>query len=223
MFVFRFDAAFAQASASEFVADWLAGRLGAAGVVTGEDFTFGKARSGDIAALRRLGRANAISVDTVAPVSEDGAPVSSTRIREALRAGDCETATRLLTRPFAIESKVEPGDRRGRALGFPTANLPLANYLRPRYGIYAVRAELPDGRVHGGAANLGIRPTFAPPRELLEPFFLDFDGDLYGRTIEVELISFLRPEAKFETLESLARQMRADVDEARRRLSCPAG
>jgi riboflavin kinase/FMN adenylyltransferase len=223
MFVFRFDAAFAEVTASEFVIDWLVGRLGAAGVATGEDFTFGKARGGDVAALRSLGRANRLSVDTVAPVGEDGAPISSTRIREALRAGDCGTAERLLTRPFAIENIVEHGEKRGRALGFPTANLSLANYLRPKYGIYAVRAALPDGRVHGGAASLGIRPTFEPPRELLEPFFLDFDGDLYGRTIEVELVSFLRPEMKFETLESLTRQMGADVEEARRRLSCPPG
>jgi riboflavin kinase/FMN adenylyltransferase len=220
MFVFRFDAAFAEATAGAFVTGWLAGRLGAAGVVTGEDFTFGKARGGDVAALRSLGRANQLSVDTVAPVGEGGAPISSTRIREALRAGDCATAERLLTRPFRIENIVEHGEKRGRALGFPTANLSLANYLRPKYGIYAVRAALPDGRVHGGAANLGIRPTFEPPSELLEPFFFDFDGDLYGHRIEVELISFLRPERRFETVEALAAQMGADVEAAQRTLAC---
>ncbi|HEY0131434.1 MAG TPA: riboflavin kinase, partial [Allosphingosinicella sp.] len=104
-------------------------------------------------------------------------------------------------------------------LGYPTANVALGPYLRPRFGIYAVRGRLGDGRVVGGAANLGIRPTFEPPRELLEPYFFGFDGDLYDRTIEVELISFLRPEARFESLEALAGQMAADCDEARRRLA----
>ena len=218
MFLFRFDADFASVSAPEFVTGWLAGRLGAAGVVTGEDFTFGKARSGDTALLCKLGRGHHISVDTVAPVTLDGVAVSSTRIREALRAGEPEAAARLLTRPFAIENIVEHGDKRGRTLGYPTANLALGPYLRPRFGIYAVRSLLPDGRVHGGAASLGVRPTFEPPKELLEPYFFDFDGDLYGRTIEVEMISFLRPEARFDGVEALAAQIAADVAEAKRRL-----
>ena len=103
-------------------------------------------------------------------------------------------------------------------MGFPTANLSLANYVRPRFGIYAVRGRLEDGRRLGGAANLGIRPTFEPARELLEPHFFDFDEDIYGRTLEVELISFIRPEARFDSLEALTAQMAADCDEARRRL-----
>ncbi len=219
MFVFRFDSDFAAVSAPDFVTDWLVRRLGAAGVATGMDFTFGKDRGGDVALLRELGRANRISVDTIAPVSDAQGTISSTRIREALKAGDCETAARLLTRPFAIEGSVEHGDKRGRALGFPTANLPLANYLRPRFGIYAVRGRLDDGRRLDGAASLGIRPTFEPPRELLEPYFLDYDGDLYGRRIEVELISFLRPEARFDSLDALKAQMAADVEEAKGRLA----
>ncbi|MEA3037225.1 MAG: riboflavin kinase / adenylyltransferase, partial [Sphingomonadales bacterium] len=129
-----------------------------------------------------------------------------------------ETATRLLTRPFTVEGVVEHGDKRGRAIGSPTANLPLGRYLRPRFGVYAVRARLPDGRTLEGAANLGIRPTFEPPKELLEPYFFDFDGDLYGQRVEVELISFLRAEAKFETLDALKAQMAKDCEEARRRL-----
>jgi riboflavin kinase/FMN adenylyltransferase len=168
--------------------------------------------------LKRRGAAHGLTVDSVAPVEEDGEPISSSRIRDALQAGDCETATALLTRPFAIEGAVEHGDKRGRSIGYPTANLALGHYLRPRFGIYAVRGRLPDGRVLDGAANLGIRPTFQPPRELLEPYFFDFDGDLYGRTIEVELISFLRPEAKFDSLDSLKAQMAEDCVEARRRL-----
>lgn len=219
MLVFRFDAELAAVTAEDFVTDRLIGRIGAAGVVTGEDFTFGNRRGGNIAVLERLGAEHGLSVDTVAPVMDEGRPVSSSRIREALEAGDCETATRLLTRPFAIEGVVEHGDKRGRAIGYPTANINLGKYLRPHYGIYAVRGRLPDGRTLGGAANLGIRPSFHPPKELLEPYFFDFSGDLYGQTIEVELISFIRPEAKFDGLDALTRQMEQDCSEARRRLA----
>jgi len=218
-YVFRFDAAFAAASPEAFVADWLAARLGAAGVVTGEDFTFGRGRAGDVRLLAELGRGHGFAAECVPPVLDEGAPVSSTRIREALRAGDCETAARLLTRPFAIEGVVEHGDKRGRTIGYPTANLSLDRYLRPRFGVYAVRGRLPDGRVLGGAANLGIRPTFAPPKELLEPYFFDFDGDLYGQRIEVELHSFLRDEARFESIDALVAQMNRDCAEARARLA----
>jgi riboflavin kinase/FMN adenylyltransferase len=213
MLVFRFDAELASVTAEEFVADRLIARIGAAGVVTGEDFTFGKGRAGNVRVLKQLGGGHGLSVDAVAPVG-DGEPISSSRIRDALQDGDCETATRLLTRPFAIEGTVEHGDSRGREIGYPTANLNLGSYLRPEYGIYAVRGRLPDGRVLEGAANLGIRPTFEPPKELLEPYFFDFDGDLYGQTIEVELISFIRREQKFGSLEALKAQMDRDCTEA---------
>jgi riboflavin kinase/FMN adenylyltransferase len=219
MIVFHFDAALAGLSAAAFVDERLVGLLGAAGVVTGEDFTFGKGRDGNVAVLRELGAARGISAEAVAPVTLDGEPVSSSRIRAALQSGDCATATRLLTRPFAIEGVVQHGDKLGRTIGYPTANIALDRYLRPRYGIYAVRGRLPDGRVLDGAASLGIRPTFDPPKELLEPFFFDFSGDLYGQTIEVELHAFLRDEAKFDGLEALTQQMDADCAEARRLLS----
>ena len=220
MIVFRFDAGLASVTAPDFVTDWLASRIGAAGVVTGEDFTFGKGRGGDVDLLMMLGRANRLSVDAVAPVlDEDGEAISSSRVREALQAGNCEAAARLLTRNFAIEAEVEHGDKRGRALGYPTANLSLGKYLRPRFGVYAVRGRLPDGRIADGAANLGIRPTFDPPRELLEPYFFDFDGDLYGETIEVELVSFLREEARFDDIEALKAQMERDCEQAKRRLA----
>ena len=219
MLVFHFDAALASVTAEDFVTERLIGLIGAAGVATGEDFTFGHKRGGNMAVLKRLGAEHGLSVDAVAPVMADGEPVSSSRIREALEAGDPETAARLLTRPFAIEGAVEHGDKRGRALGYPTANIPLGPYLRPKFGIYAVRGRLPDGRVLDGAANLGIRPSFDPPMELLEPHFFDFDGDLYGQRIEVELISFLRPERKFDRIDALAAQMDADCAEARKRLA----
>jgi riboflavin kinase/FMN adenylyltransferase len=219
MIVFRFDSELAATSAEDFAAERLVGLIGAAGVVTGEDFTYGRKRGGNVEVLREAGGRLGFSVDAVGPVSDVEGPVSSSRIRDALVAGDCATAERLLTRPFAIEGVVEHGDKRGRAIGYPTANVALGPYLRPRFGIYAVRGRLDDGRMLDGAANLGIRPTFEPPRELLEPYFFDYDGDLYGRTLEVELISFLRPEAKFGSLEALTAQMAADCEEARRRLA----
>jgi riboflavin kinase/FMN adenylyltransferase len=226
MLVFQFDADFAAVSPADFVTDWLARRIGAAGVATGEDFTFGKGRAGDIADLKTLGQANRLSVAAVAAVTEDGRPVSSTWIREALHAGDCETATRLLTRPHMIEGEVEHGDKRGRELGYPTANIRLGNFLRPRFGVYAVRGRVgigtPDERLLDGVANLGTRPMFDPPRELLEPHFFDFDGDLYGQTVEVQLISFIRDELVLDGREALIAQMDRDAAEARRRLAAGA-
>ena len=144
--------------------------------------------------------------------------MSSTRIREALRSGDPRAAARLLTRPYTIEGVVQHGDKVGRTLGYPTANIDMANYLRPRFGIYAVRGRLADGRVLDGAANLGVRPSFDPPKELLEPYFFDFAGDQYGQTIAVELIDFIRPEAKFDTMDALMAQMAEDVAAAKRLL-----
>ena len=218
MIVYRFDAALAALDAENFVAGWLAARAGAAGVVTGEDFTFGKGRGGNASVLAALGAAHGIVAEAVAPVRLDGVPVSSSRIREALQAGEAEAAAALLTRPFAIEGVVQHGDKRGRQLGYPTANLPLGDYLRPRFGIYAVRGRLGDGRVLNGVGNIGVRPSFEPAVELLEPYFFDFAGDLYGQAIEVELVSFIRPEAKFDSLDALIRQMDADSAEARARL-----
>jgi riboflavin kinase/FMN adenylyltransferase len=220
MLVFAFDDALAATSAEAFVGDLLAGQIGAAGVVTGENFTFGKGRGGDIALLAREGAKHGIAARALGPVMEGGLAVSSSRIRDALKAGDCEAATRLLTRPFAIRGVVQHGDKRGRAIGYPTANLDMGKYLRPRYGIYAVTARvLGTGEELRGAANLGIRPSFDPPRELLEPYFFDFSGDLYGREIEVALHHFLRPEEKFDSIDALTAQMERDCDEARNILS----
>ena len=222
MYVFEFEAALAGLSAGDFVGQCLVQHLGVAGVSTGEDFTFGKGRSGDIPLMRQLGERHGFTVDTIAPVQLDGETVSSTRIREALRAGDPRKAARLLTRPYAIEGVVQHGDKVGRTLGFPTANIDMANYLRPKFGIYAVRGHLPDGRVVDGAANLGVRPSFDPPKELLEPYFFDFSGDLYGQTIEVDLVDFIRPEAKFDDMDALMAQMAEDVATARRLLNSPS-
>ena len=219
MLVFHFGPELASVDASDFVTDHLVSRIGAAGVVTGEDFTFGKGRGGNVEVLKLLGQANRISVDSVAPVvGEDGEPVSSSRVREALRAGDCETAARLLTRPFAIEGMVEHGDKRGRELGFPTANITLGKYQRPRFGVYAVRGRLPDGRLLDGVANLGTRPMF-DGKELLEPWFFGFDEDLYDQRLEIELISFIRDEQTFDDVEGLKAQIRRDAEAAKARLA----
>jgi len=218
MLVYRFDAELAQVTAPDFVADYLASRAGAAGVVTGEDFTFGKGRGGNVEVLKLLGQANRLSVDAVAPVDDDGEPVSSSRIRDALVAGDCDTAARLLTRPFAIEGIVVHGDRMGHQLGYPTANIPLDRYQRPRFGVYAVRARL-GGQTLEGVANLGNRPMFDPPKELLEPYFFDFDEEIYGETVEVDLLAFIRDEYRFDSLDALKDQIARDCEAARARLS----
>ncbi len=215
MVVFHFDGDLAALTAEQFVADRLERNLRIGGVVTGEDFTFGHAKSGTVHTLATRGPVHGFRAETVRAVALDGETVSSTRIREALRAGDMATATRLLTRPFAIEGVVQHGDKLGRTIGYPTANLDMGNYLRPAYGIYAVTGRLEDGRVLKGAANLGIRPSFDPPKELLEPHFFDFAENLYGQTIEVALIDYLRPEAKFDNLDALIAQMDIDCDRAR--------
>ena len=220
MLVFHFDRALAQTSAESFVGDLLARQLGAAGVVTGEDFTFGQGRTGNVEVLAQLAAQAGMTARAVGPVAEHGAVVSSSRIRDALKAGDCPGAAALLTRPFAIRGTVQHGAKLGRMIGYPTANLALGSYLRPHYGIYAVTARLSDGRTVPGAANLGIRPTFDPPVELLETYLFDFEGDLYGQEIEVALHHHLRDEAKFDSLGELSEQMARDCEQARSLLQC---
>ena len=220
MLVFHFDGELASTSAEGFVGQLLHERMGAAGVVTGEDFTFGKGRSGNREILENLGRASGIETRAVAPVLDNGVPVSSSRVREALQTGDPQEAARLLTRPFAIRGIVQHGDKRGREIGYPTANLSVESYLRPKFGIYAVTGKiLATGQELNGAANLGIRPQFTPAKELLEPYFFDFDGDLYGQEIEVAFHHFIRPEAKFDSLDALMGQMERDCGQARKLLS----
>ncbi|HEY8592494.1 MAG TPA: bifunctional riboflavin kinase/FAD synthetase [Sphingomicrobium sp.] len=222
MLVFEFNAALASLDAEAFVADVLGRQIGAAGVITGDDFSFGKGRSGDAALLARIGLMHAIGAEAVPQVLLEGERISSGRIREALVAGDTGGATRMLSRDFAIEGVVERGDARGRELGYPTANLRLGDYQRPKYGIYAVRVRLDDGSERPGVASLGVRPTFDPPTELLEAHLFDFDGDLYGRKIEVALHAFIREERKFDSVEALVAEMRNDEAKAREQLALPA-
>jgi len=219
MLVFTFDGTLAAVSPEAFISEWLIGRAGAAHVVTGQDFTFGKSRRGNVELLRTLGAQLQLTSEAVAPVCDEKGPISSSRIRYALIDGDTAEATRLLTRPFRIEGLVQHGDKLGRTIGFPTANIALDRYLRPKYGIYAVRGRLPDGRVIDGAANLGIRPTFDPPKELLEVYFFDFAESLYDQCVEIELIAYIREEAKFDGIDALTAQMKRDCIEAKRILA----
>ena len=220
MLVFHFDAELAGTSAQDFIERILVERIGAHGVLTGEDFTFGKGAAGNVTLLRDHGGKLGLKARTVSAVGDSDAVVSSSRIRALLKDGDPQGAARLLTRPFAIRGVVEHGDKRGREIGYPTANLALEDYLRPRYGIYAVTGRiLSSGEELQGAANIGIRPQFEPAKELLEPYFFDFSGDLYGQEIEVSLHNFIRPEAKFDGLDALIAQMDRDCAEARRLLA----
>ncbi len=220
MLVFHFDGELAGTSAEDFIRTILVERFGAHGVVTGGDFTFGKGAKGNVDLLKTLGGELGLESRVVEAVAEGGDAVSSSRVREALRDGDPQLAAELLTRPFAIRGIVEHGDKRGREIGYPTANLAIDKYLRPRYGVYAVTGRiLATGEELMGAANIGIRPQFEPPKELLEPYFFDFSGDLYGQEIEVAFHHFLRGEAKFDSLDKLMEQMEKDCDEARRLLS----
>jgi len=219
MLVFEFGEKLRETSAEEFVSWLLAGKIGAAGVVTGDDFSFGKGRSGNIETLKTLGGHSGIIAEAVDPVVVNGERVSSGRIRDALVAGDIGRATHLLSRDFAIEGMVQKGDQRGRELGYPTANLALGDYQRPKYGIYAVRVTLDDGSEYPGVASLGVRPTFEPPQELLEAHLFGFDGDLYGRKIEVALHAYIREEKKFDGIEPLIAHMRDDEAKARHLLA----
>jgi len=216
MLVFHFDRELSGTSAQDFIEKILIERLGAHGVVTGGDFSFGKGAKGNVDLLRGFGAELGLQSRVVKAVQGAGDIVSSSRIREALRDGDPQLAAKLLTRPFAIRGIVEHGDKNGRKLGYPTANLSVENYLRPKYGVYAVTGTiLATGETLKGAANIGIRPQFTPPKELLEPYFFDFSGDLYGQEIEVAFHHFLRPEAKFDGLDALMEQMDKDCAHAR--------
>ena len=224
LFALAFDAAMAQMTAEEFVRTVLVQGLGVRGVVVGRDFRFGKGRAGDGAMLAALGKAHGFAVHLHAPVAAgtSGVKISSTLIRETLKAGRPEEAARLLGHWWTIESHVEHGDKRGRVIGFPTINMRWEGSLAPAYGVYAVRARDLDGGDRGprydGVANFGIRPMYALPQPLLETYLLDFDGDLYGRHMSVELIAYLRPEAKFDSLEALKAQIDRDLAAARQAL-----
>jgi len=198
--------------------------IGIAHAAVGFDFTFGKGRSGSPEALARYGQTAGFTVSPVARVDDaHGLKLSSSAVREALKAGDMARATAILGRPFAIEGEVIHGDKRGRTIGVPTLNIALGDYMRPAYGVYATRTHLPDGRVVDGVASLGVRPMYPTEEPLLEVWLFDFDGDLYGQTVETELVAFLRPEMTFDGLAALKVQIEADATAARAALALSAG
>jgi riboflavin kinase/FMN adenylyltransferase len=219
LFTLHFDLDFAQKSAEDFVAEALVAGLGVRQVVVGYDFVFGNRRRGTPELLKAEGQKQGFGVSVVAPVAgSGGVAYSSTQIRELLVAGQPREAAALLSRPWEIEGRVETGDRLGRTIGFPTANIALADYLRPAAGVYAVRAGVEAGaatRWFDGAANLGWRPTVGGTDLRLEAHLFDFDGDLYGQHLRVAFIERLRPEQRFDGLEALKAQIAADCQKAR--------
>lgn len=219
LFILDFDASLAALPAEAFARQVLAEGLGVREVVVGFDFRFGAGRTGDPELLAELGRELGFGVTVAPPVTgPSGVKLSSTGAREALQAGEPEAAAAILGRPFAIEGVVVRGRQLGRELGFPTANVALADYVRPRLGVYATRTRLPDGRMVPGVSSIGVNPTVGEVDARLEVWLFDFDEDLYGQVIETELLHFLRPELKFDGLEALTAQVMADAAEARRRL-----
>lgn len=215
----KFDQDLVNMTDRDFAEQVLGGRLGARHVSVGEGFRFGQGRMGDVESLTRLGAEFGFSVDAIAPVQLGGIRISSTAVREAIAAGAVDQAAMMLGRPWAIEGDVERGFERGRTLGFPTANVALSDYVRPRLGVYAVRARVSDA-VHDGVASIGVNPTTgALPAPLLEAHLFGFDGDLYGQTIEVALRAFLREEAKFDDVEDLKTQMTRDAEAGRAALA----
>jgi riboflavin kinase/FMN adenylyltransferase len=223
MFALGFDARMAARSAQDFVTEVLVEGLGVGCVVVGEDFQFGKGRAGNATVLSYMGEMEGFGTVLFAPVVAQGhEKISSTSIREALKTGRPEAAARLLGHFWSVEARVEHGEKRGRELGFPTANMRLEHCLKPAFGVYAVRATIMDNDKavsrHDGVANFGIRPMFQTAEPLLETYLFDFAGDLYGKHLSVEFVAYLRAEAKLDGLDALKAQMARDVDAARKAL-----
>ena len=220
LLVQHFDFAFAGLTAQAFVEEVLVKGLGASHVVAGYDFQFGQKRQGDCEILLRLGRDKGFGFTAVPKVvDERGIVYSSTRVRADLKAGDPRAAAQVLGRAFELEGRVEHGDQRGRQLGFPTANLHLGDFLRPALGVYAVRAGLDEGsetRWVDGVCNVGKRPTFDKGDDVvLEAHLFDFDADLYGKHLRVQLIERLRAEQKFDGLDAIKAQIAIDCEKAK--------
>jgi riboflavin kinase/FMN adenylyltransferase len=212
-----FDADMARMEASAFIEEWLVKRLEIAAVIVGTDFRFGAKRVGTSQMLASEGARWSFEVEILPEVAMDGGRVSSSAVRQALESGDIAQANELLGHRWFVAGEVRHGEKRGRELGFPTANLRLDASCRLRHGIYAVRV-LVEGRVHEAVASFGRRPTFDNGAPLLEVFIFDFEGNLYGRALTVEFVAWLRGEQKFDSVDALVAQMHQDVSEAKRRL-----
>jgi riboflavin kinase / FMN adenylyltransferase len=214
-----FNADLAAQPPLDFARELLSG-LAPRHLAVGHDFRFGAARGGDCALLEGLCTAAGSGFTQVMPVAgADGERISSTRIREALKAGRIDVVSSMLGRPWRIEGVVDHGEKRGRTIGWPTANLRLGPLLEPRHGIYAIRVLLDDGSVHCGVANFGRTPTTGLRDPLLEAHLFDFASDLYGKRLRIDFIAFQRPEAHFDSLDALVAQIAADAVEARRILA----
>ncbi|MEO5558889.1 MAG: bifunctional riboflavin kinase/FAD synthetase [Dokdonella sp.] len=211
----RFDAALAATSAKDFIEQVLVHRAGVREVWVGADFRFGHARRGDIDMLRQFGTQHGFAVETMPDIAIDGERISSTAIRMHLVAGEFDAAARLLGRRFAIGGHVVRGAQLGRKLGYPTANIRLGKRTSPVGGIFAVRVHGVADSALPGVASLGVRPTVNGTEPLLEAHLFDFDGDLYGRRIEIEFVQKLRDEEKFDGLDAMVRQIDRDAKQAR--------
>jgi riboflavin kinase/FMN adenylyltransferase len=217
-----FDATLSGLSPQQFAADVLVRGLGIAHVVVGADFCFGKGRAGKAADLQAFGKAHGFDVTIAEIVQLDGQEISSTAIRQALTDGRPRDAAAMLGHWHRIEGEVMHGEKRGRALGYPTANMSVAGLHLPRLGVYAVKADVLTGPQAGsymGAASLGVRPMFGVNQPNLETFLFDFSGDLYGQHLSIAFVDYLRPELKFDGLPALITQMDADCARARDILS----
>ena len=214
-YLLPFGVEMANFSDHDFVREVLAKGLGVRHVAVGFDITFGKGRTGDPEAMRRYGAEFGFSVSVAAAVENSNGKISSTTVRDALRDGYPDLARKIMGRPFAIEGLVQKGRQLGRQLGFPTANVPLGDYVAPRFGVYATRTRLKDGRQLNGVANIGVNPTTGEVEPRLEVWLFEFDEDIYGETIETDLIAFLRPEEKFDSVDAMVEQIYRDERIAR--------
>lgn len=218
LMVFEFTRALANVTAQDFVSDWL---RDAGGIVTGDSFAFGRGRAGDIGLLAALGAERGLSFDAIGPVVGDDAIISSTRIRAALQNGDCQTAARLLSRPYTIAGELRPGVRMDPGLPLLDASIRLADYLRPRRGVYAVRAHLPGARVLGGSAYLDSAAD-GGAEQLLELFLVDLRDDDLGKPISVELVAHLHDAHETYDTPELRKRIALDRDQARDIVAGPA-
>jgi riboflavin kinase/FMN adenylyltransferase len=224
VFELPFNGEMASMTDEGFVRSVLVEGLGVSHVSVGFDFRFGRGRMGHAQRLASLGRALGFGVTIVEEITGHGAKASSTAIRQALVAGEPEIAAEMLGSPWTADGVVESGERNGRTLGFPTANIQLGELIHPKHGVYAVRARIEgEAAWRPGVANFGRTPTTGLRDPLLETHIFDFSGDIYGKRLEVQLIAFLRPELKFASLDLMVEQMHKDAAEARRCLDAPEG
>ena len=222
LYLLPFGVEMANFTDHDFAAQVLVAGLGVRHVAVGFDITFGRDRTGDPESMRRYGAELGFSVSVAEAVTTDGIKMSSTAARQALREGRPVDAADILGRPFAIEGVVQKGRQLGRKLGFPTANVPLDDYVAPKFGVYATRTHLHDGRTLGGVANIGVNPTTGEVEPRLEVWMFDFDEDIYGEMIETELIEFLRPEEKFASIPAMVEQIWRDAARARQLVAADA-